>query len=116
MKTPTDFLIRLLRLLDGFGRSDAPIDPIARDILLHISARVGAGDRIHLSDIRFNAQFGSPATALGRLQRLIDTGWVVSSPDPDDGRAQVLKLSEKADLEIRRLSASIRKLASRECP
>lgn len=114
MKTATDFLIRVQRLLDGFGRTDEPLDPIARDILLHISARVDAGDRIHLSDIRFNAQFGSPATALGRLQRLIATGWVVSSPDPQDGRAQVLRLSEQAETEIRKLSRNIRKLISQE--
>lgn len=114
MKTPTDFLIRVQRLLDGFGRTTDPLDPIARDILLHISARVGAGDRIHLSDIRFNPQFGSPVTALGRLQHLIATGWVVSSPDPDDRRAQVLQLSQQAETEIRRLSRNIQKLISQE--
>ena len=97
-------------MLDGFGHADEPLDPISRDILLHISVKSDAGERLRLSDIRFNSQFGSPATALGRLQRLIDSGWVATSPDPEDGRAQVLRLSKKSEREILRLSANIKNL------
>lgn len=110
MKTPTEFLIRVQQMLDGFGRTEEPLDPIARNILLHISAKSDAGERLRLSDIRFNSQFGSPATALGRLQGLIDEGWVTTSPDPDDGRAQVLRLSKKSEREIMRLTNNIRGL------
>ena len=110
MKTPTDFLIRVQRILDGFGNSSDPLDPISRDILLHVSAKSDAGERMRVSDIRFNSQFGSPATALGRLQRLIDDGWLAASPDPDDGRAQLLRLSPKSEKEIRRLSKNIKSL------
>lgn len=110
MKTPTEFLIRVQRILEGFGHANEPLDPIARDILLHISAKSDAGERLRLSDIRFNSQFGSPATALGRLQRLIDDGWVNTSPDPDDGRAQLLHLSPEAEKEIRLLSRDIQRL------
>ena len=110
MKTPTDFLIRVQRLLDGFGQTTEPLDPISRDILLHVSAKADAGERLRVSDIRFNSRFGSPATALGRLQRLIDNGWIATSPDPDDGRAQLLSLSGKSEREIKRLSKNIKSL------
>lgn len=110
MNTPTKFLIRVQNLLDGFGRADQPFDPIARDILLFIAAEHDEGKRMRVSDIRFNAQFGSPATALGRLQKLIEEGWVTTSPDPEDGRAQVLRLSKKSEREIVRLTAHIKGL------
>lgn len=113
MTTPTTFLIRVQQLLDGFGRAGEGLDPIARDILLHVSAKTDAGERLRVSDIRFNSQFGSPATALGRLQRLIDDGWIATSPDPQDGRAQVLHLSVKSEREIARLSKNIRSLINR---
>lgn len=110
MKTPTEFLIRVQRMLDGFGHADDPLDPIARDILLHISAQTDTGAHLKLSDIRFNPQFGSPATALGRLQGLIDEGWIVTLPSPEDGRVQLLKLTSKSERAINRLSRSLQNL------
>lgn len=110
MKTPTEFLIRVQRMLDGFGHAEEPLDPIARDILLHISAKADAGERLKQSDIRFNTQFGSPTTALGRLQGLLDDGWIVALPSPEDGRVQVLKLTPKSERAINRLSQSLKSL------
>lgn len=110
MKTPTEFLIRVQQMLDGFGRAEEPLDPIARNILLHISARTGAGERLKLSDIRFNPQFGSPATALGRLQGLIDGGWVTTTPDPEDGRAQLVELTTKSTKRLNALSQKLMRL------
>ena len=114
MKTPTDFITRVQRLLDGFGNPETPLDPISRDILLYISGKADIGERLRLSDIRFNSQFGSPATALGRLQGLINDGWVTTSPDPDDGRAQLIQLSVKCQKEIKRLSRNIKGLIQEE--
>ena len=37
------------------------------------------------------------ATASGILERMVDTGWIIKKPDPDDGRVQRLYTSEKAD-------------------
>jgi len=110
MKTPTEFLIRVKQLLDGFGHAEVPLDPIARDILLHISAKTDVGERLKLSDIRFNTQFGSPATALGRLQGLIDDGWVVTTPDPEDGRIQIVDLTNKSVKRLNAVSQNIKKL------
>lgn len=114
MKTPTDFITRVQRLLDGFGHAAEPLDPISRDILLHISTKCDMGERLRLSDIRFNPQFGSPATALGRLQGLIDSGWVTTSPDPYDGRAQLLSLSPQARRKLTHLSDQLRGLLSQK--
>lgn len=114
MKTPTDFITRVQRLLDGFGHANAPLDPISRDILLYISAKADAGEQLRQSDIRFNSQFGSPQTALGRLQGLINDGWVTTSPDPEDGRAQLLTLTSAAMRKITVLSNKLRELAATE--
>ena len=38
------------------------------------------------------------ATASGILERMVDTGWIIKKPDPDDGRIQKLYTSEKATL------------------
>ncbi len=37
------------------------------------------------------------ATLSGVLERMVDTGWVVKIPDPEDRRVQRLYTSEKAD-------------------
>lgn len=112
MKAPTEFITRVQRLLDGFGHADKPLDPISRGILLHVATKTNAGERLRLSDIRFNSDFGSPVTALGRLQRLIQDGWITASPDPADGRAQLLSLTPEATRRLAALSSKLRSLAS----
>lgn len=114
MKTPTDFITRVQRLLDGFGHADEPLDPISRDILLYISAKADAGEQLRQSDIRFNSQFGSPATALGRLNGLIEGGWVTTSPDPEDGRVQLVSLTTRSVRRLNAVSQSLRKLIKEE--
>jgi len=37
------------------------------------------------------------ATLSGVLERMVDTGWVLKEPHPEDGRVQRLYTSEKAD-------------------
>ena len=87
-----------------------PLDPISRDILLHISAKSDLGERLRLSDIRFNPHFGSPATALGRLHGLIESGWVTTSPDPDDGRAQIISLTTNSVRRLNVISQQLKKI------
>lgn len=107
MKVSTDLLLRIENLLNNLGGSAAPLDSLSRNILLHVANKQAGGERLQMSDIRFNEQFGSQATALKRLQKLIDQGWLSTSPDPNDGRAQLVSITPKAARQITSVSEQI---------
>ena len=102
-------LTRIQRLLDGFGSSD-PLDQRSREILLHIAESQQQGEQLNMSDIRFNPQFGSPATALARLRFLLEQGWVRTSPDPVDRRVQLLAITPRAERLIVATATKMRQL------
>lgn len=113
MPASADLLLRLHKLLDRLGGADTPLDPLSRGILLHVASRQESGEPLQLSDIRFNEDFGSPATALKRLQRLIGQGWLSATPHPTDGRAQLLRVTPKARRHISAAAVKILQLAAR---
>lgn len=103
-------LTRVQRLLDGFGSAAEPLDQRSREILLHIATSQKQGEKLNMSDIRFNPQFGSPATALGRLRMLLAQGWIRTSPHPEDRRVQLLVITPRAERQIVSTAAKIRQL------
>jgi DNA-binding MarR family transcriptional regulator len=103
-------LTRLQRLLDAFGSTAEPLDPRSREILLHIASSEQQGEQLNMSDIRFNPQFGSPATAVGRVRVLLEKGWISASPHPEDGRVQLLAITPRAERQIVSMAAKIRQL------
>lgn len=103
-------LTRVQRLLDGFGSAAEPLDQRSREILLHIAESEKQGEKLNLSDIRFNPQFGSPATALGRLRILLEQGWIRTSPHPEDRRVQLLAITPRAERQIVTTAAKMRRL------
>lgn len=113
MKPYADLLVRIQNLLNNIGGSPV-LDPLSRSILLHVASKESSGEPLQLSDIRFDAQFGSQATALKRLQKLIDQGWLSTSPNPRDGRAQLLGITPKAARHISLTSERIVKLVAEQ--
>ena len=106
MKPYADLLVRIQNLLNNLGGSPA-LDPLSRSILLHVASKEARGEPLQLSDIRFDAQFGSQATALKRLQKLINQGWLSTMRDPLDGRAQLVCITPKAARQIESVSEQI---------
>ena len=49
-----------------------------------------------------------PATMTGILARLVDSGWIQRTPDPDDRRASVLKIADERDARLRKRYATPR--------
>lgn len=100
-------LLRIQNLLNNIGGNTSPLDSLSRDILLYVANRQASGERLQMSDIRFNDAFGSQATDLKRLQKLIREGWLSASRDPSDGRAQILGITPKAARHIALISDQI---------
>jgi DNA-binding MarR family transcriptional regulator len=95
--TPTaalgDDLIRVVKLLH-LVRQQAPrqhpqVDPMAYPLLFNLKAaplRVSALAEVLHSDV---------STVSRQVSTLVDLGFVVRGPDPDDGRAQALSLTDE---------------------
>ena len=88
-----DDLVRVVRLLHHV-RQQAPrqhpqVDPMAYPLLFNLAAapmRVSAlAEAVH-SDV---------STVSRQVSTLVDLGFVTRGPDPDDGRAQALTLTEE---------------------
>lgn len=112
VKTYADLLLRIQNLLNNIGGTDPALDPLSRSILLHVASKEAEGEQLQMSDIRFDSQFGSQATALKRLQKLINQGWLSTSPNPQDGRAQLLGITPKAARHMALTSDRIVKLVN----
>lgn len=97
--TPTlalgDDLIRVVKLLQVV-RQHAPrqhpqVDPMAYPLLFNLrsgSLRVSALAELVHSDV---------STVSRQVSALVDLGFVTRGPDPDDGRAQALTLTEEGE-------------------
>ena len=112
MKSSTELLLRIHRLLNSLG-GPAPLrrstlDSVSREILLHVSKAEQDGERLKISDVRFDPSYGSPVTALKRLNVLIDAGWITLTADLTDSRAQRLELSTKAKEQIEFIAKEVR--------
>ena len=95
--TPTavlgDDLIRVVKLLHHV-RQQAPrqhpqVDPMAYPLLFNLKGapmRVSALAEVLHSDV---------STVSRQVSTLVDLGFVVRGPDPDDGRAQALSLTDE---------------------
>jgi DNA-binding MarR family transcriptional regulator len=95
--TPTaalgDDLIRVVKLLHHV-RQQAPrrhpqVDPMAYPLLFNLKAaplRVSALAEVVHSDV---------STVSRQVSTLVDLGFVTRGPDPDDGRAQALTLTDE---------------------
>jgi DNA-binding MarR family transcriptional regulator len=95
--TPTavlgDELIRVVKLLHH-ARQQSPrahpqVDPMAYPLLFNLKAapmRVSALAELLHSDI---------STVSRQVSTLVDLGFVVRGPDPDDGRAQALSVTDE---------------------
>ncbi len=88
-----DDLIRVVKLLHHV-RQQAPrrhpqVDPMAYPLLFNLKVhpmRVSALAEVLHSDI---------STVSRQVSTLVDLGFVVRGPDPDDGRAQALSLTDE---------------------
>lgn len=95
--TPTtalgDELIRVVKLLH-VARQRAPrhhplVDPMAYPLLFNLSR--GA---LRVSDLA-DAVHADVSTVSRQVSTLVDLGFVTRGPDPDDGRAQVLGVTDE---------------------
>lgn len=107
MSQKLEFLKRIHNLLSVLGRPRAAIDFPSIEILLIISDAERCGKPLKVSDVRFDSRFGSPATALKRLQKLMEIDWIISTDDPIDSRIQRLSLSDSARIELNRVAEKI---------
>ena len=88
-----DYLIRVVKLLH-LVRQQAPrrhpqVDPMAYPLLFNLKAaplRVSALAEVVHSDV---------STVSRQVSTLVDLGFVARGPDPDDGRAQALSLTDE---------------------
>jgi hypothetical protein len=108
MKDAIELLLRVHVLLGGLRLGNEPLDEVSREIVLAIATSQINGKLLKISDVRYNPEFGSPVTALGRLRVLMETGWVRSVDDPTDGRAQLLTLTARSDKSIARIAAKLK--------
>ena len=95
--TPTavlgDDLVRVVKLMQH-ARQQAPrrhpqVDPMAYPLLFNLKAaplRVSALAEVVHSDV---------STVSRQVSTLVDLGFVARGPDPDDGRAQALSLTDE---------------------
>lgn len=97
--TPTsalgEQLVRVVKLLH-VARQRAPrqhplVDPMAYPLLFHLSR----GEQ-RVSDLA-DAVHADVSTVSRQVSTLVDLGFVTRGPDPDDGRAQVLGLTDEGD-------------------
>lgn len=108
MKTSTDLLLRVQRLLGSLGSGLDNLDEISREMLLHVSEAQSNGQSVRVSNICRIDRFGSFPTAHRRLKRLLELGLVQSDLHPDDARVQVLSLTPKSRRQINRIAEQIR--------
>ena len=102
-----EVLRRIHNLLSALGRPRAIIDFTSIEILLMISDAEKSGKPLKVSDVRFDSRFGSQATALKRLRKLIEIDWIIAADDPEDSRTQRLSLSVTARNELNRVAEKI---------
>ena len=102
-----EVLKRIHNLLSALGRPRAVIDLTSIEILLIISDAERSGKPLKVSDVRFDSRFGSQATALKRLRKLIEIDWIIATNDPEDSRIQRLSLSDSARIELDRVAEKI---------
>lgn len=84
------------------------LDPTSREILFYVGQSGISGEKINVTDLSGNPRFGSPATIHGRITRLVQDGWLVSTVDPHDGRGRVLTLGSPSVTAFNRMSANLK--------
>jgi len=107
-----ELLKRIHNLLSALGKPKAVLDFSSIDLLLIISDAEKSGKPLKVSDIRFDSRFGSPATALKRLQKLMEVDWIIATDDPNDCRVQRLSLSASAKKELHSVAEKISRAVS----
>ena len=93
---------RHLRLELGEALSEIGLRPQQAAVLMAI-ARSPQG-RLTPSSVA-DAIDTDAATTSGLLERLARDGWLVSEPNPDDGRSRLVALSEQAQLVLPKVMA-----------
>lgn len=95
----TDVVGRLRRALRRSIRTDYPWEqlPMARVELLHALTELGPARVGELA----RAQRLAPNTVSELVQRLVDDGFAVRSPDPHDGRASIIAVTPRGVGELR---------------
>jgi len=109
-----ELLKRINNLLSALGKPRAVLDFSSIDLLLKISEAEKSGKPLKVSDIRFDSRFGSPVTALKRLQKLMEVDWIIATEDPEDCRVQRLALSANAKKELRSVAEKISRAMTSE--
>ena len=109
-----ELLKRINNLLSALGKPRAELDFSSIDLLLKISEAEKSGKPLKVSDIRFDSRFGSPVTALKRLQKLMEVDWIIATKDPGDCRVQRLALSKDAKEELRSVAEKILRAVTSE--
>lgn len=108
MKSSTDLLLRVQKLLGSLGAGAEQLDEVSRDMLLHVSEAQGNGKTVRVSNICRIERFGSFPTAHRRLKKLLQMGLVQSDHDPVDARVQVLSLTPKTRKQIDKIAEQIK--------
>lgn len=82
----------------------------AREMLLEIGmASEIDGKPMQVTDLTRSERHGTLPTVVKRISDLVDSGWIVKTESPEDGRARILSLSPKSESIFRRMSKAVRK-------
>ena len=104
-----DFVFRAVATMRSHA-SDvgaAQLDFLSREILYRIAEAHLADEPIIVGDIISNDIFGSPATAHGRLKKLVKNEWIQLIDDKSDGRRKLLRLTDKSIRMYNKISMSL---------
>lgn len=115
MSELNDFVFRMRGVIKAVENDvgASSLDYLSLSILNRVGDAHLVGETLIVGDIIGNEAFGSPATAHGRLKKLVKQGWLKLIDDPEDGRRKILRLSDKSVRMFNKMSAGILKLAQK---
>lgn len=83
---------------------------LARTILYFIADAEFEKRRLRVSDLTFNASFGSAPTVFSRLAELEKSGWISYRNDPDDRRIRLVMLTPTARRALVKMSKQLHQM------
>jgi DNA-binding MarR family transcriptional regulator len=112
---PADIYLRFLKLAEAIrGLPALPtLDPLEERILAFIAASDRDKERLSVTGMMSNEEFGSPATVHNRLKSMREKGWIMLS-DTEDTRRKQIELTQAAMLHFDKLSTCLLQAAKGE--
>jgi len=102
---------RVIRAIEANTGLDE-LDLSSRAILNFIGEAESQQKTLNVSDVVKGPGFGTAPTVYSRIAELEKGGWIKCVPDPEDGRAKLVRLTPSAKKAFSRMSSEARKLFS----